>query len=35
MPQYKSEMDGYDGLIFLPGDDVENSQEFRYIKYKE
>ena len=35
MSQYKSEMDGYDGLIFLPGDDVENSQEFRYIKYKE
>ena len=35
MSQYKSEMDGYDGLIFLPSSDTEDTQEFRYIKYKE
>lgn len=35
MPQYKSEMDGYDGLIFLPNGEDGDGQEFRYIKYKE
>ena len=34
MSQYKSEMDGYDGFIFLPHDD-EDSQEFKFLKYKE
>lgn len=35
MSQYKSEMDGYDGFIFLPDGDDSDSQEFRFITYKE
>jgi hypothetical protein len=35
MPQYKSEMDGYDGFIFLPNGEDGDGQEFRYIKYKD
>lgn len=33
MRKHKSEMDGYDGFIFLPHDEDEEELEFRFIKY--
>lgn len=35
MLKHKSEMDGYDGFIFLPHDEDEDALEFRFIKYKD
>lgn len=35
MLKHKSEMDDYDGFIFLPDDDDEDELEFRFITYKE
>jgi hypothetical protein len=34
MPKHKSEMDGYDGFIFLPHDGDFDALEFRFIKYQ-
>ena len=34
MQNHKSEMDGYDGFIFLPHDEDEDELEFRFVKYK-
>lgn len=35
MLNHKSEMDGYDGFIFLPHDEDDEGLEFRFIKYKD
>lgn len=33
MQNRKSEMDGYDGFIFLPNDEDDDALEFRFVKY--
>lgn len=35
MQNHKSEMDGYDGFIFLRDDEDEDALDFRFVKYKD